>query len=163
MEYDQYNQKAKLYELIGEEIMDTHVKKILNEILNEYDNVIFKGSHNIKNCKLVKYNIRLNNERFIKHKQSFRLAKENEWIKKQINEMLKNRVIELSTSPYTFNIVIVRKRDEAGEGMDRMCINYTPLNKIIKKNNGSIFIIKEYLSLFYRVKWLTVLDLTLVY
>jgi len=43
--------------------------------------------------------------------------------------MLKNEVIESSTSPYAFNIVIVGKKDGAGKGMDRMCINYTPLIK----------------------------------
>ncbi len=85
---DQYNQKAKLYELIGKEVIDTHVKEMLDEILNKYDDVTSKGFHNIENCKLVKYDIRLNDERFIKHKQSPRSAKENEWIKGQIDEML---------------------------------------------------------------------------
>ena len=48
--------------------MDTHVKKMLNEILNKYDNIVSKGSYDIRNCKLVKHNIRLNDERPIKHK-----------------------------------------------------------------------------------------------
>ncbi len=78
--------------------------------------------------------------------------KENKWIKRQIDEMLKNGVIEPSTSPYTFNIVIVRKKDGASEGMDRMCINYAPLNEVIEKDSGPILIIKKYLSLFYGVK-----------
>ncbi len=66
--------------------------------------------------------------------------------------MLKNRVIESSISPYTFNIVIVRKKDRAGEEMDRMYINYTPLNKVTEKDSGPILIIKEYLLLFHEVK-----------
>src|SRR6266496_5246121 len=151
MENDKYNQEAKLYELIGEEVMDTHVKEMLDEILNEYDDVVSKGSHDIGNCKLVKHDIRLNDERPIKHKQSSRSAKENEWIKGQINEMLKNEVIEPSTSPYAFNIVIVGKKDGAGEGMDRMCINYGSLNDVTEKDSGPIPIIKEYLSLFHGV------------
>ncbi len=77
--------------------------------------------------------------------------------------MLKNEVIEPSISPYTFNIVIVRKKDRADERIDRMCINYAPLNEVIKKDSGFIFIIKEYLSLFHGVKWLTVLDLASAY
>jgi len=81
MKNDKYNQEAKLYELIGEEVIDTHVKEMLDEILNEYDDVVSKGLYDIGNCKLVNYNIRLNNERPIKCKQSSRLAKENEWIK----------------------------------------------------------------------------------
>jgi len=66
MENDKYSQEAKLYELIGEEVMDTHVKEMLDEILTEYDDIISKGPHDIENCKLVKHNIRLNDERSIK-------------------------------------------------------------------------------------------------
>ncbi len=163
MDNNKYNQEAKLYELIGEEVMDSHVKKMLDEILTEYDNVVSKGPHDIGNCKLVKYDIRLNDKRPIKRKQSPRSAKENEWIKGQIDEMLKNGVIEPSTSPYAFNIVIVGKKDGAGEGMNRMCINYTPLNEVIEKDSEPILIIKEYLALFHGVKWLTVLDLASAY
>src|SRR6266498_602369 len=158
MENDKYNQEAKLYELIGEEVMDTHVKEMLNKILTEYDDVVSKGPHDIGNCKLVKHDIRLTDERPIKRKQLLKSAKENEWIKGQIDEMLKNGVIEPSTSPYAFNIVIIGKKDGAGERIDRMCINYSPLNEITEKDSRPIPIIKEYLSLFYGVKWLTVLD-----
>ncbi len=152
MKTDKYNQEAKLYELIGKEVIDTHVKEMLDKILNEYDDVVSKGSHDIGNCKLVKHDIMLNDDRPIKHKQSPRSAKENEWIKGQIDEMIKNEVIEPFTSPYAFNIIIVRKKDGADEGMDRMCINYAPLNEVTEKDSGPIPIIKEYLSLFHRVK-----------
>jgi len=163
MENDEYNQKVKLYELISEEVMDMHVKKMLDEILTEYDDVVSKGPYDIENYKLVKHDIRLNDERLIKRKQSPRSAKENEWIKGQIDEMLKNGVIKPSTSPYAFNIVIVGKKNRAGKGMDRMCINYAPFNEVTKKDSRPIPIIKEYLSLFHGVKWLTVLDLASAY
>ncbi len=77
--------------------------------------------------------------------------------------MLKNGVIEPSTSPYAFNIIIVRKKDGAGKGIDKMCINYASLNKVTEKDSRFIPIIKEYLSLFYGVKWLIVLDLASAY
>src|SRR6266498_5593238 len=77
--------------------------------------------------------------------------------------MLKNGVIKPSTNPYAFNIVIVGKKDGAGEGMNRMCINYAPLNEVTEKDSGPILIIKKYLALFYGVKWLTVLDLAFAY
>ncbi len=66
MENNKYNQEAKLYKLIGKEVIDIHVKEMLDEILTEYDDVVFKGLHDIGNCKLVKHNIRLNDERPIK-------------------------------------------------------------------------------------------------
>jgi len=57
--------------------MKTHIKEMLDKILNEYDNVVSKRFHDIENCKLVKYDIRLNDERPIKRKQLFRSAKKN--------------------------------------------------------------------------------------
>jgi len=77
MENDKYNQEARLYELISKEVIDAHIKKMLNKILNEYDNIVSKGPHDIRNCKLVKHDIRLNDEKPIKRKQSPRSTKEN--------------------------------------------------------------------------------------
>ncbi len=77
--------------------------------------------------------------------------------------MFKNGVIELSTSLYVFNIVIVGKKNGAGEGIDRMCINYAPLNEVTEKDSRPIPIIKEYLSLFHEVQWLIILDLASAY
>ncbi len=77
--------------------------------------------------------------------------------------MLKNGIIEPSTSLYAFNIIIVRKKNKADEGIDRMCINYASLNEVTEKDSRPIPIIKEYLSLFHEIKWLTVLDLISTY
>ncbi len=77
--------------------------------------------------------------------------------------MLKNKIIKPLISLYAFNIVIVRKKNGMDEEMDRICINYISLNEVIKKDSGPISIIKEYLSLFYEVKWLTVFNLALAY
>ena len=44
-----------------------------------------------------------------------------------------------------------------------MCINYAPLNEVTEKDSGPIPIIKKYLLLFHKVKWLTVLDLASAY
>src|SRR6266498_4812420 len=74
IENDNYNQEAKLYELIGKEVMDTHVKEMLDEILTEYNDVVFKRPHDIGNYKLVKHDIRINDERPIKQRQSLRSA-----------------------------------------------------------------------------------------
>ncbi len=95
MENDKYNQEAKLYELIGEEVMDTYIKKMLKEILTEYDDVVSKRPHDIGNCELVKHDIRHNDKRSIKRKQSPRSAKENEWIKGQILMNSQRRIVDL--------------------------------------------------------------------
>ncbi len=77
--------------------------------------------------------------------------------------MLKNEIIEPFTSPYAFNIVIVKKKDGAGKEINRICINYALLNEVTEKDSRPISIIKEYLLLFHRVKWLIIFNLALAY
>ncbi len=52
--------------------------------------------------------------------------------------MLKNKVIKLLTNPYIFNIIIVGKKDRAGEEMDKMYINYVLFNEVTEKDSSFI-------------------------
>ena len=62
--------------------------------------------------------------------------------------MLQNGVIEESSSLYIFNIVVVGKKDDVGEGIDRLYINYTPLNKFTILDRYPLSNINEMLSSF---------------
>src|ERR1044071_5804250 len=104
-------------------------KEEIDEILNEYQNIVFKGDYDIGNCTLIEHAIRLTDDILITCRLRQRSPKENEWIEKQIKEMLKNRVIEKSRSTYTANVVVVGKKDGEGEGMDCLCINFGLLNR----------------------------------
>ena len=57
-------------------------------------------------------------------------------------------VIEESSSLYAFNVVVVEKKDGAEEGMDRLCINYAPLNKLTISDRYPLPNINEMLSSF---------------
>ena len=62
--------------------------------------------------------------------------------------MPQNGVIEESSSPYAFNVIVVRKKDGAREGMDRLCINYAPLNKRTISDRYPLSNINKMLSSF---------------
>ncbi len=62
--------------------------------------------------------------------------------------MLQNGVIEESSSPYAFNIVIIGKKNRAGEGIDRLYINYAPLNKCTISDKYPLPNINKMLSSF---------------
>ena len=62
--------------------------------------------------------------------------------------MLENEVIKELNSLYVFNVVVVEKKDKTGEGMDRFCINYKPLNKIIISDKYLLLNINETYSRF---------------
>ena len=66
--------------------------------------------------------------------------------------MLQNGVIKESNSLYAFNIVVVGKKDRAGEGIDRLCINYAPLNKHTIPDRYPLPNINEMLSSFWGSK-----------
>ena len=51
-------------------------------------------------------------------KQGYCSPKEHEWIKEQVQIMLQNGIIEESSSPYAFNVIVVRKKDRAGKDMN---------------------------------------------
>ncbi len=62
--------------------------------------------------------------------------------------MFKNNIIEKFNSLYTFNVIIIGKKNETEEGMDRFCINYRLLNKIMILDKYSLLNINEIYSKF---------------
>ena len=62
--------------------------------------------------------------------------------------MLQNGIIEESSSPYAFNIIVVGKKNGAEEGINRLCINYASLNKRTISDRYSLPNINEMLSSF---------------
>src|SRR6266536_2079205 len=77
--------------------------------------------------------------------------------------MLQNGIIEESSSSYAFNVVVVGKKDRAEEVIDRLYINYAPLNKRTIPDRYPLSNINEMLSSFWGSKWFTVIDLTSAY
>ncbi|GBC36137.2 retroviral-like aspartic protease 1 [Rhizophagus irregularis DAOM 181602=DAOM 197198] len=89
-------------------------------------------------------------------KQAYRTApKENEFIESEINDMLEQGLIEPSTSPWSFPVVVVKKKN----GKLRFCVNYKPLNDITKKDNYPLPRIDELLDSLQDAQWFTTLDL----
>ncbi len=108
--------EVRLFEITGME--KTEVEKALKIILEEYDDIVSREVHNIGNCWTIEHVIRLLDETPVVKKQCHWSLREYGWIEKQVQIMLQNGVIEESSSLYAFNIVVVGKKDGAGEGMD---------------------------------------------
>src|SRR6266496_5393257 len=153
--------EVRLFEITGTEGIE--VEQTLKIILEEYDDVVSRRAYDIGNCRTIEHAIRLLDETSVVGKQGHRSLREHEWIKEQVQIMLQNRVIEESSSPYAFNVVVVGKKDEAEEGMDRLCINYAPLNKRTIPDRYPLPNINEMLLSFWGSKWFTVIDLASAY
>src|SRR3984957_7233593 len=89
-------------------------------------------------------------------KRAYRAApKENKFIKSEIEDILKQGLIKPSTSPWSFPVVVVRKKN----GKFRFCVNYKPLNDITKKGTYPLLRIDEILDSLHQAQWFTTLDL----
>ena len=77
-------------------------------------------------------------------------------VREEIHEMLAAGVIEESTSPWTFPIVPVRKRD----GATRICVDYRKLNKVTADDVYQMPRVEEILEKVGSAKFITTLDLS---
>ncbi len=62
--------------------------------------------------------------------------------------MLQNGIIKELSSSYAFNIVVVEKKDDAEEEINKLCINYALLNKLTISDRYFLSNINEMLSSF---------------
>ena len=69
--------------------------------------------------------------------------------------MLQQGLIEPSSSPWSFPVVVVKKKN----GKYRLCVNYKPLNDITKKDNYPLPRIDEILDSLRDAQWFSTLDL----
>ncbi len=103
------------------EITSTYPEEV-QQILNKFDEIVSKGLYNIENCLTIEYAIRLITNIPVVEKMEYHTLKEYKWIEDQVKIILKNGIIEKSNSLYTFNIVVIRKKNRVKEGMDELYV-----------------------------------------
>jgi hypothetical protein len=63
-------------------------------------------------------------------------------IEKQVNDMLQSGVIQLSSSPFTSSVLLVKKKDRSWH----FCVDYRVLNTLIVKNKDPLLVVEELLD-----------------
>ena len=88
--------------------------------------------------------------------RAYRVAPpEQDFIKEEINRMLKNDLIQPSESPWASPVVLVRKKN----GKLRFCVDYRKLNSLTQRDCHPLPRIDELLDMFGCAKYFTTLDL----
>ena len=90
-------------------------------------------------------------------KRPYKLGPEE--LKKQLDEQERMGLIRPSSSPWGCGVLFVKKKD----GMDRLCVDYRPLNKKTIKNKYSLPNINELFEQLKGAKLFSKLDLRMGY
>ncbi|GFU50089.1 retrovirus-related Pol polyprotein from transposon 412 [Trichonephila clavipes] len=80
---------------------------------------------------------------------------ERDIVDAQVDEWVKNGIVEPCSSPYASQVVVVKKKD----GKSRVCIDYRRLNRKLIKDNYPLPLIDNILDCLQNAKIFTTLDL----
>jgi hypothetical protein len=127
----------------------------LEVLLQENKNLFARSMEELQQTHLGEHKIITEDVHPIKRNAYRAAPKENEFIEKEIKEMLKQNLVQPSSSPWSFPVVIAKKKN----GQLRFCVNYKPLNDVTKKDNYPLPRIDEIMDSLNEAKWFTTLDL----
>ena len=127
----------------------------LKQILRQYVHVFAPNPKAPKRTPKVKHSINTGNAAPIKQRPYRLSPAENQRANKEIQEMLKNKVIRKSNSPWASPIVLVKKPD----GSIRFCVDYRKLNDVTKKDVYPLPRIDDTLDKMRGMQYFTSMDL----
>jgi len=127
----------------------------LDQLLEEYQDVIAKDDDPPGHTNVVKHNIVTDDTLPIKQRPYRLSPTEHEYVEQEINHMMEQEIIQPSSSPWSSPIVLVKKKN----GKTRFCVDYRKLNKITKRDTYPLPRIDEILDSLGKAKYFTSLDL----
>lgn len=130
-------------------------QKELKALLHQYKDC-FSSSSRLRQTPLAKHRVITDEYARPLRQSPYRVsAREREAIKQQVDEMLRDDIIQPSTSPWASPVVLVKKKD----GTLRFCVDYRRLNNITKKDVYPLPRIDDALDRLYNAKYFSSMDL----
>ena len=126
----------------------------LQQFLLKWKGIFSKGVTDLGNCDLVKHEINLSDEKPFKEPHRRIPPALFEEVREHLKEMMEAGAIRQSSSPYSSNVVIVRKKD----GTIRFCVDFRKLNNRTIKDAYAIPRIEDTLHLLAGAKYFSKLD-----
>eukprot|EP00731_Ephydatia_muelleri_P003528 Em0001g3528a len=127
----------------------------LKRLLCEFSDVISVGEKDLGRTNVLKHKVNTGDAPPI-HQQARRMPyHQRETVKKMLDDMLQQDVIEASSGPWSSPIVLARKKD----GTLRFCVDFHRINDVTKKEVHPLPRIDETLDMLGGAKWFSTLDL----
>ena len=127
----------------------------MKRLLCEFSDVISVGEKDLGRTNVLKHKVNTGDAPPI-HQQARRMPyHQRETVKKMLDDMLQQDVIEASSGPWSSPIVLARKKD----GTLRFCVDFRRINDMTKKEVHPLPRIDETLDMLGGAKWFSTLDL----
>ena len=140
---------------LDDSVLTQEQKKQVRQFLTKWDGIFSKGPTDLGCAKLVEHEIHLENDRPFKEPYRRIPPALIQEVREHLNEMMEIGAIRPSKSPFSSNVVIVRKKD----GSIRFCIDYRKLNQRTIKDAQAIPRVDDTLHLLAGSKYFSTLDL----
>ena len=124
--------------------LDQYQHESFQRLLAENNDVCAKNQMDIGRTAILKHSINTGDAEPLAQTFYKTNPMKKEFIKKEIEEMLKKKIIRPSFSPWASPVVIVGKKD----GTQRLCVDYRKLNAITKSDRYPISRIDSLLESF---------------
>ena len=129
--------------------------KKLQLLLDQYSDIFATSSLDLGHTKIIQHKIDTGEAIPIKQ-QPYRVSHHQKAsIEKHISDMLDQGIIEVSSSPWSSPVVLVKKKD----GGTRFCIDYRKLNAVTRKDSYPLPRIDDALDSLAGSKYFSTLDL----
>lgn len=149
--------KSEINEIISKNT-PKHVTSKLNDLCMKYSNIFALPTDKMTQNNFYKQKLRLT-DNIPTYCRNYRMPQTHKIeINTQIDNLLKNNLIEPSQSPYNSPIILVPKKSE-GDRKWRMCIDYRLLNKKLIPDKHPLPRIDEILDSLGNTKYFSILDL----
>jgi transposase InsO family protein len=149
----EFLQVLKLHHL--DDLLEPNKKEEFLEFLQTWENLFSISDTDIGHTSVVKHNIHLTDETPFKEKPRRIPPSLHEELRQHLKGLQKSGSIRPSSSPWSSEVVIVRK----SSGQIRLCVDYRRLNSVTKKDAYAIPRIDEILDQLGGSKYFTLLDL----
>ncbi|XP_023243879.1 uncharacterized protein LOC111641862 [Centruroides sculpturatus] len=130
-------------------------KKPLLDLLYKYHHVFATHDYDLGYCQVVEHEINTGDASPI-YQPPYRIPyAQREKMNEIIDELLENKIITHSKSPWSAPALLVKKKDP---GLWRLVIDYRKLNKVTKNDPYPLPLVQEALSLMGQAKYFSTMD-----
>ena len=140
---------------IGNDNIGGGERQRIRELLQEYKDVFSQHENDLRRTNLIQHSIEIVGEKLRRCEPRALNPNMRKEFEKQVKDMLKNDLIQSSTSKYASPVVLVKKKD----GSIRFCCDFRKLNAASRRDSYPLPRISEFISTLAGVKVFFTLDL----